>query len=93
MQRTLRLHPSRQAREHSMPRYFINTKNNIEAIDSEGTELPNLNALRSLMRAVLIEILRDEGEETGINEYTAKAYDVVGRHMMSAKINFYIFDQ
>ncbi|WP_345819972.1 hypothetical protein ABC766_27565 [Methylobacterium fujisawaense] len=76
-----------------MPRYFINTKNSIEAIDNEGTELPDLNALRGLMRAVLIEILRDEGEENGVNEYTAKAYDSNGRHVMSAKINFYIFDQ
>ncbi|MGX9981067.1 hypothetical protein [Methylobacterium fujisawaense] len=55
--------------------------------------MPDLNALRGLMRAVLIEILRDEGEENGVNEYTAKAYDSNGRHVMSAKINFYIFDQ
>jgi len=76
-----------------MPRYFINTANHIEVLDEEGTELRDLSALRKLVRHALIDILRDEGDITGVNEYTAKAYDEGGRLVMISRIEFNIYDQ
>ena len=76
-----------------MPRYFIDTANHVEAIDAEGTELPDLHALRALLRRALIAILQDEGEATGVNEYTAHAYDMSGKLVMRAQASFFIVDQ
>jgi hypothetical protein len=74
-------------------RYFINTANHVTVVDEEGVELPNLSALRDLLRRVLTEILRDEGAQTGANDFTAQAYDDVGRLVMSARASFSITDQ
>ncbi|MCJ2133407.1 hypothetical protein MKK69_04905 [Methylobacterium sp. J-026] len=74
-------------------RYFINTANHVTAIDEEGVELPSPSALRDLLRRALTEIMRDEECQTGVDEFTAQAYDDVGRLVMSARASFSITDQ
>jgi hypothetical protein len=75
-----------------MPRYFINTFNHFDAIDEEGTVLPDSGALRGLLRKALTEILRDEGEERGVDEFAAEALDESGRRVMRARIRFTVTD-
>jgi hypothetical protein len=48
-----------------LSRYFISTDDHIEVMDEEGVEVPDLGALRDLLRQTLTAILRDEGEMTG----------------------------
>jgi hypothetical protein len=76
-----------------LSRYFISTDDHIEVMDEEGVEVPDLGALRDLLRQTLTAILRDEGEMTGVNEFTAKAFDERGRLVMQARASFYITDQ
>ena len=76
-----------------MSRYFISTANGVEVQDDEGVELPNHNALRTMLRQSLTEILRDEGEAHGVGEYTAKAFDEDGRLVMQARATFSIAEQ
>ena len=58
-----------------MPRYFIDTVDHVAVRDDEGTVLPDRAALRDLLRRTLTALLHDEGEETGVNDFTARAYD------------------
>jgi hypothetical protein len=74
-------------------RYFINTADHVEVMDEEGVELPSLAALRDLLRKTLTAILHDEGNETGVDEFTAQAYDASGRLVMRARVSFFITDQ
>lgn len=76
-----------------MPRYFIQTSDHVQVMDDEGIELPDLASLRNLLRAAFIAILQDEGCQTGVNEFTAQAFDEAGRHLMSARASFSITDQ
>ena len=76
-----------------MPRYFIDTFDHVEAIEEEGTVLPDTAALRRLLRAALTEILRDEGGRRGVNEFAASARDESGRRVMTARISFSITDE
>ncbi|MCJ2088650.1 hypothetical protein MKK88_22105 [Methylobacterium sp. E-005] len=76
-----------------MPRYFIDTFDHVDAIDNEGVVLQDREALRCLLRTALTEILRDEGQERGVDEFTASARDESGRRVMSARINITITDQ
>ncbi|MCJ2089923.1 hypothetical protein MKK88_28625 [Methylobacterium sp. E-005] len=62
-------------------------------MDDEGVDLPDLCALRGLLRRTLTLILKDEGEQTGINEFLAEAYDETGRLVMKARAHFSIIDQ
>lgn len=76
-----------------MPRYFINTTDHVAVLDDEGVVLPDRDALRALLRDTLTAILRDEGESTGVNEFSAQAYDEDGRLVMQAKASFFVVDQ
>lgn len=76
-----------------MSLYFISTTEHIEVTDNEGIDLPNLDALRDLLRRTLSTILADEGEKTGVDEFTARAYDEDGRLVMRAKTSFFTVDQ
>lgn len=76
-----------------MSRYFISTVNGAEIDDEEGVELPNLEALRMMLRQTLTAILHDEAEADGVNEFTARAYDEAGRLVMSAQASFSTTDQ
>ncbi len=75
-----------------MSRYFISTADHVEVMDEEGVEVPDRDALRCLLRQTLTAILHDEGERTGIDEFTAKAYDEAGRLVMRAQASFFIVD-
>lgn len=61
-------------------------------MDEEGVELSCRDALRDLLRRTLTAILADEGEETGVNDFTARAYDENGRLVMRAQASFFIVD-
>lgn len=76
-----------------MPRYFISTANHVMIMDEEGVELSSREALGDMLRRALIEILRDEGDLTGVNEYSAHAYDESGRRILSARVCFSLTDQ
>lgn len=76
-----------------MPHYYISTSDHVAVLDDEGIDLPGLDALRILLRRTLTEILRDEGDRTGVNEFTARAYDENMRLIMSARVGFSITDQ
>lgn len=76
-----------------MPRYFISTADHVDVMDEEGIELPSLDALRDLLRRTLTAILSDEGDKTGVNDFTAHAYDENGRLVMRAQASFFIVDQ
>lgn len=69
-----------------MPRFFISTSG--YAADEDGVDLPDSNALRTLLRRALTDILRDEGERTGLSLIEAEATDTSGRTVMRAKISF-----
>jgi hypothetical protein len=75
-----------------MPRYFINTSDCLDVSDEVGTELPNLDALRDLLRRTLTAILRDDGAASGVNAFVARAYDAEGRLVMQAQANFSVTD-
>jgi|CryGeyStandDraft_7_1057128.scaffolds.fasta_scaffold59338_2 hypothetical protein len=79
--------------ERLLARYFISTTNHVTVMDEEGVELPSHGALRELLRRVLTELLRDEGDLTGVNEYSAHAYDEAGRLVMVARASFSVTDQ
>jgi hypothetical protein len=79
--------------EACVSRYFISTANHVEILDDEGVEVSSREALRSLLRQTLTAILHHEGEHTGVNEFTAKAYDEGGRLVMRAQASFFIVDQ
>lgn len=76
-----------------MSLYFISTAEHIEVTEDEGVELPDLDALRDLLRRTLSAILADEGERTGVNAFTARAYDEDGRLVMRAQTSFSTEDQ
>lgn len=76
-----------------MSRYFISTTNGIEVEDEEGVELPNHDALRTMLRHTLTAILHDEAEGGAKNDLTAHAYDEDGRLVMRARASFSITDQ
>ncbi|TXM98879.1 hypothetical protein FV242_27360 [Methylobacterium sp. WL64] len=71
-----------------MSRYFISTANGVEVQDDEGVELLNHDALRTMLHQSLTEILRDEGDAHGVEEYTAKAFVEDGRLVMQARATF-----
>ena len=75
-----------------MSLYFISTSEHIEIGDDEGVELPNLDALRDLLRRTLSAILADEGEKAGVSAFTARAYDEDGRLVMRAHTSFCVVD-
>jgi hypothetical protein len=62
-------------------------------MDDEGIDLPDLASLRSLLRATLTAILHDEGGQTGIDEFSAQAFDEAGRVVMTARASVSITDQ
>jgi len=76
-----------------MARYFISTTNHVMVMDEEGVELSSRAALGDMLRMALIEILRDEGSQTGVNEYAAHAYDETGKLVMTARVSFSLTDQ
>lgn len=76
-----------------MSRYFISTANGIEVQDEEGVELPNHEALRTMLRQTLTAILRDESEPHGVEELIAKAYTEDGCLVMQARAKFSITEQ
>ncbi|KQS47170.1 hypothetical protein ASG32_31980 [Methylobacterium sp. Leaf361] len=76
-----------------MSRYFISTDDHVEVMDEEGVEVPSRDALRELLRLTLTAILRDEGRRTGVDEFTAKAFDERGCLVMKARASFSITDQ
>ncbi|UIY45776.1 DUF6894 family protein [Methylobacterium radiotolerans] len=76
-----------------MSRYFISTADHVEVMDDEGVEVSSREALRLLLRQTLTAILHDEGELTGVNECTAKAFDEEGRLVMQAQASFFVVDQ
>ncbi len=76
-----------------MSRYFISTDDHVEVMDEEGVEVPSRDALRELLRQTLTAILRDEGRRTGVDEFTAKAFDERGCLVMQARASFSITDQ
>lgn len=76
-----------------MSRYFISTVNGDEVTDEEGVELPDREALRTVLRHTLTAILHDEAETAGADELTARAYDEDGRLVMRAQASFSITDQ
>ena len=76
-----------------MPLYFNDTFDHVDAFDDKGTVLPDRAALRCLLRTALAEILRDEREERGVNQFAASARDERGCRMMSAQINTTLTDQ
>ena len=78
--------------ETPMPRYFIDTADHVAVRDDEGTVLPDRAALRDLLRRTLTALLHDEGEETGVNDFTARAYDEDGRLVMRARASFHVVD-
>ena len=82
-----------QSIELRVVRYFISTTNHVMIMDEEGVELSSREALGDLLRRALIEILRDEGDLTGVNEYSAHAYDESGRRVLSARVCFSLTDQ
>lgn len=76
-----------------MSRYFISTADHVEVMDEEGVEVQNRDDLRHLLRQTLTAILHDEGRRTGVDEFTAKAYDEAGRLVMRAQASFFVMDQ
>lgn len=76
-----------------MSRYFISTTDHVTVMDEEGVEVPDREALRALLRQTLTAILHDEGARTGVNEFTARAFDEDGRLVMRAQASFFIVDQ
>ena len=76
-----------------MPRYFISTADHVEVMDEEGVEVQSRDDLRLLLRQTLTAILHEEGRRTGVNEFTAKAYDEAGRLVMRAQASFFVVDQ
>lgn len=82
-----------QVAELRMARYFISTTNHVTVMDKEGVDLTSRDALRDFLRRVLTEILQDEGSLTGVNDFSAQAYDESGKLIMSARASFSITDQ
>lgn len=78
--------------EIPMPRYFIDTADHVEVRDDEGSVLADRAALRDLLRRTLTALLHDEGAATGVNDFTARAYDEDGRLVMRARASFHIVD-
>lgn len=76
-----------------MPRYFIVTSDHVTVRDDDGVLLSGRDALCDTLRRLLTEVLRDEGYRTGVNEFTAQAYDETGKLVMSARASFSITDQ
>ncbi len=76
-----------------MPRYFISTSDHVKVMDDEGVIVSTRAELRDLIRRTLTAILKDEGEWTQVNEFTAQAYDETGKLVMSARASFSITEQ
>jgi hypothetical protein len=74
-------------------RYFISTADHVEVMDEEGVEVPSREALRTLLRQTLTAILHDEERRTGVDEFTAKAFDKDGKLVMRARASFFVVDQ
>ena len=75
-----------------MPRYFISTANHFRAGDEDGTEVPDISALRRLLRLTLAELLHSEGDEGDRNEFWADALDAAGRRVMTAKLSLIVVE-
>ncbi|MCJ2066145.1 hypothetical protein MKK63_26100 [Methylobacterium sp. J-088] len=76
-----------------MSRYFINMANHVTVMDEERVEVSDRNALRDLLRETLTLIIHDDGDQTGVNEFAAQAYDEDGQLVMSARASFSITNQ
>lgn len=73
-----------------MPRYFINTFNSFEVRDDEGTVLPDVQALATMLRDVLADMVRDEARNGGQAEFRAEARDETGRRVMMATVKLLV---
>lgn len=76
-----------------MSRYFISTANGHVVEDDEGVEVPNRDALGTVLRHTLTAILHDEGANDGATECNARAYNEDGKLVMQARASIDITDQ
>ncbi|MBE7202748.1 MAG: hypothetical protein INR70_33810 [Parafilimonas terrae] len=76
-----------------MPRFFVTTADHVTVTDEQGVVVQDLAALRDIVRRTLTELLRDEGAQTGANDFTAEAHDAHGRLVLRARASFHIVDQ
>lgn len=69
-----------------MPRYFIDTFDNIVALDDEGVELPDLAALRRVVHRTLSEMMRDEPDGRSGIQCRADVRDEHGGRVLTATL-------
>ena len=67
-----------------MPRYFIDTYDPSKVADEDGRELPNIAAVRSLVRRSLLEIVAEEAHWKPSVRVRAVVRDEAGEQVMSA---------
>ena len=68
-----------------MSRSFISTANGHVVEDDEGVEVPNCDALRTVLRHTLTAILHDESAIDGATDCGARADDEDGKLVMQAR--------
>jgi hypothetical protein len=72
-----------------MPRYFFDIHDDIEIIDQEGQELPNLRAARSKAAMALAEAAKDELPDNGpAKDLTVIVRDEAGKVVLTTRLSF-----
>lgn len=69
-----------------MPRFFIDTFDSIVVIDDVGQDLPNMDAVRDVVRKTLVGMLRDEHTGRPAAQYRAEVRDEAGKSVLSGSV-------
>lgn len=70
-----------------MPRFFIDTYDHINVVDEVGQDLPDLAAVRSLVRRSLSEIIADEADRRPAAQIRAIVRNEAGEEVLSATMH------
>jgi hypothetical protein len=77
----------------TMPRYFFNARIGDELIpDTEGDDLPNPDRAWEIARAMIQELLKAEGAETGLINATLEVTDEEGEIVLEFPFTEAILD-
>lgn len=71
----------------TMPKFFIDTYDHINVVDEVGQDLPDLAAVRSLVRRSLSEIIADEADRRPAAQIRAIVRNEAGEEVLSATMH------
>lgn len=69
-----------------MPRFYVDTFNDVDLIDHEGTDLPSREAVHQQVHQTLASMMRDERDGRTAIQFRAEVRDESGKRIMKATL-------